>query len=157
VKKLISNRCRRYFYATLAALFGLVIGLGGPGWTEARFFPMKVNHYFEQYETPDGSKVCIRMDIEIIRRGRVLFKSWTLQTREAHPLRIPLHTVKVSRAPTLKYGERGVVSLCAPKPEYLNKNPKVKYIIYGYVYYDVWHGLWQVPWHICEEHYDRKD
>jgi len=154
VKKLISNRCRRYFYATLAAMFGVVIGLGGPGWTESLLLPMKVSHSFEQYETPDGSKVCIRMDIETVRPGRVLFKSWTLQTREAHPLRISLHTVKVSKRPPLRYGERGVVSQCAPKPEHLNMNPQVTYIIYGYVYYDVWHGLWQVPWHICEEHYD---
>jgi hypothetical protein len=69
VKKLISKRCRMYFYAALAALLGIVVGLGGPGHTEARFFPMKVNHSFEQYETPDGSKVCIRMDIEKYQAG----------------------------------------------------------------------------------------
>lgn len=145
---------RRYIYAAIAALFGVIIGMGGPGNVEALLFPIKKNHSFTQFDSSDGSKVCISMDISRLRGGPILFRSWTLQTRGHVPQRITLHMDKVGGAPPLKAGEREVVTLCAPKPDYLKNNPHLDYIIYGYVFYEVWHGLWQVPWHICEEHHD---
>lgn len=139
---------RRYYYAALAAVLGVVVGLGGPGHVEALISPMKTNHSFKIVHN-DGEKVCFEFDVTVRRAGTILFKAWMVQSDDGVRDRRHLNTYKEPNTPHLKVGTRGTVRLCSPLPTIMKDR---KIIVYGYIYYEVWHGLWHVPWHICKEH-----
>ena len=111
---------------------------------------MKYNYDFRLVPTKDDTKVCFEFDVKILREGKIVFKSWMLQTKEVIPHRFPINpSYMYPGSKKLEKGQRGVVTVCADKPKGAYGK---EYIVYGYVYYRTWHNLWDVPWHICEEH-----
>lgn len=140
---------RRYYYAAIAAVLGIVLGLGGPGHVEALLFPIKTNSELRTYTY--HNRVCVEYDMTRHRIAHHVFQSWTIQFVDKHGIkhRTPITMTQTQDSEHIGVGQSGTITLCGYKPKEVGSHP---YLIYAYYSYEVWHGLWHVPWHICKEH-----
>lgn len=142
----LGPKARSSVFATVACIFGIVIGLGGPAEFEARLFPItSPTKGIITENTP--KKVCWEIRFTKLRNASPRYFAWILETPDGKRHYIAPYRpdgVSHSANTTSKKGQDGVYPNCAVKPRGVGDNFRIE----AHAEYHVFHGLWTVPRHI---------